>query len=196
LQPYEVIAAPYVCYLAPTTLTGPVGGFPNLDTAPPAPWTLVGTAGSKSYVNTGVTVSHTQTLGTFVPAGSPAVRKAWRQTEELTISFSIADMSPAQYALQLNNAAVVSQAASGGAPGDQHFEAMRGVLVQSFALLLRGISPFQEAYSAQYEVNAAYNAGAVAPVLSNQGPAVLAVEWHAYELVSGSLGVFRAANTP
>ena len=122
MQPYEVIAAPYVCYLAPTTLTGPVGGFPNLDTAPPAPWTLVGTAGSKSYVNTGVTVSHTQTLGTFVPAGSPAVRKAWRQTEELTISFSIADMSPAQYALQLNNAAVVSQAASGGAPGDQHFE--------------------------------------------------------------------------
>jgi hypothetical protein len=191
VQPYEVIASPYVCYLAPVGTA-----FPNLDTAPPAPWTTVGTAGSKSYVNTGVTVSQPQTIGTFVPGGSTAIRKAWRQTEELTVAFSLADMSPAQYALQLNNATVTPLAATGGAPGDQHLEVMRGVLVQSFALLLRGVSPFQEAYSAQYEVSAAYNAGNATPVFSNQGPAVLAVEWHAYELNSGSLGIFRAANTP
>jgi hypothetical protein len=178
-------------YLAPVATA-----FPNLDTAPPAPWTTIGTAGTKSMVNTGVTVSQPQTLGTFVPAGSAAIRKAWRQTEELTVALSLADMSPAQYALQLNNAAVSANVATGGAPGDQHFELMRGVLVYSFALLLRGVSPFQEAYSAQYEVSAAYNAGNAAPVFSNQGPAVLAIEWHAYELNSGSLGVFRAANTP
>lgn len=191
MQPYEVICSPYVVYIAPTGST-----FPNLDTSPPAPWTTIGTAGNKSYIDTGVTVSHPQTIGTFVPGGSTAIRKAWRQTEELSVAFSIADLSPAQYALELNNAAVVSQSATGGAPGDQHFEVLRGVNVNAFSLLVRGISPFNEAYSAQYEVAGAYNAGNAAPVFSKQGPAVLAVEWHAYEIIIGQLATFRAANTP
>jgi hypothetical protein len=63
-------------------------------------------------------------------------------------------------------------------------------------MIVRGISPFQEAYSAQYEIPAAYNSGEAAPVFSKQGPAVLAVEWHAYELFVGTLATWRAANTP
>lgn len=191
MQPYEVVCAPYVAYLAPVGTA-----MPNLDTAPPAPWTTLGTAGSKSYVDTGVTITHAQTIGTFIPGGSTAIRKAWRQSEELTVGFEIADLSPAQYALILNNATVIAAAASGGAPGDNHFEVMRGVQIGSFALLVRGISPYNEAYSAQYEVGAAYNAGVAAPRFSKQGPATLVVEWHAYELTSGSLATFRAANTP
>jgi hypothetical protein len=181
-----------VAYIAPVG-----SAFPNLDTpVTAAPWTTIGTAGSRSYIDAGVTVSHPQTIGTFVPGGSTAIRKAWRQTEELTVVFSLADLSPSQYALQLNNATVNSTVQTTGIPGDQHFEVMRGVLINSFALLVRGVSPFQEAYSAQYEISAAYNAGNAAPVFSKQGPAVLAVEWHAYELNLNSLATFRAANTP
>jgi hypothetical protein len=203
VQPYEVICAPYVVYVAPVGSSFPnldtsfgAGGFTSAQNSPPAPWTTIGTAGNKSYIDTGVTVSHPQTIGTFVPGGSTAIRKAWRQTEELTVAFSIADLSPTQYSFMINNATVVTQAATGGAPGDQHFEMLRGVLINSFSLLVRGVSPFQEAYFAQYEIGAAYNAGNAAPVFSKQGPAVLAVEWHAYELTVGTLATFRAANTP
>ena len=194
MQPFEVIVAPYTLYIAPGPLA--YSAFPNLDTTPVAPWTTVGTAGNKSYMNTGITVSQPQTIGTFVGAGSTAIRKAWRQTEEITIAFTLVDLSPAQYALQINNNAVSSTVATGGAPGDQHFEVFRGAGINAFALLLRGVSPINEAYSAQYEVPYAYNAGNAAPVLSNQGPAGLAVEWHAVEAVAGQLATFRAANTP
>lgn len=203
MQPYEVICAPWVCYLAPVGSAAPgldtsfgasIFGLPG--NTPPAPWTTLGTAGAKSYIDTGVTVTHSQTLGTFVPGGSTAIRKAWRQTEELVVTFSIADLTPVQYALQINNNAVVTQAASGGQPADQHFEVLRGVNVTSFAMLIRGISPFNENYFAQYEIPAAYNAGSAAPVYSKQGPAVLAVEWHAYELTIGQLATFRAASGP
>lgn len=191
MQPYEVICAPYVAYVAPTGTT-----FPNLNTAPATPWTTLGTAGSKSYIDTGVTVTHAQTIGTFVPGGSTAIRKAWRQTEELTVAFELADLSVAQYSLIMNNAVVAAQAATGGAPGDNHFEVLRGVQVTALALLVRGISPYNEAYSAQYEIPAAYNAGTPAPRFSKQGPATLVTEWHAYELNVGALATFRAANTP
>jgi hypothetical protein len=171
-----------------------IAGLPGI--VPPAPWTTLGTAGAKSYIDTGVTVTHSQTLGTFVPGGSTAIRKAWRQTEELVVTFSIADLTPAQYALQINGNAVTTSAATGGQPADQHFEVLRGVQVNSYSMLIRGISPFQEAYFAQYEIGACYNGGAAAPVFSKQGPAALAVEWHAYELVIGSLATFRAASSP
>jgi hypothetical protein len=202
MQPYEVICFPYVAYVAPVGSSFPPvsasfgsGGFSGPQNTPPAPWTTLGSSGNKSYIDTGVTVSHPQTIGTFVPGGSTAIRKAWRQTEELTCAFSLADLSPAQYAFTLNNATVTTVAQSTSS-GDEHFEVYRGVLVNSFALLVRGVSPFQEAYAAQYEIPAAYNAGNAAPVFSKQGPAVLAVEWHAYELTIGQLATFRAQQTP
>ena len=193
MQPYEVIAAPYTVYLAPQGTA-----FPTVDSNPStiSPWTTVGTAADRSYVDTGVTVTHSQTVGTFQGAGSTTIRKAWRQSEELVVAFSLADLSPAQYALVLNDATVSTTAASTAVPGDYHFEVRRGVFINAFAMLIQGVSPISEAYQAQYEISGCYDAGNEAPVYSPQGPAVLAVEFHAYEFVAGSLATWRAQSAP
>lgn len=191
MQPYEVICAPYTVYAAVVGTP-----FPNVDAAPATTWTQVGTSGSKNYTDTGVTVTHTQTVSTFTPAGSTTVRKAWRTDEGLTIGFEVADLSPAQYALLMDNIAVVTQAPTTALAGDQHFEVMRGVQVNQYALLVRGISPVNEAYTAQYEISSSFQMGNPAPRYSKQGPATLAIEFHAFELTPNHLATWRAQTAP
>jgi hypothetical protein len=193
MQPYEVICAPYVAYLAPTGTA-----FPSLTTDPSVttPWTTLGISGALSQTDTGVTVTNSQTISTFVPGGSTAIRKAWRTAEELMVALEIADMTTATYALIMNDATINTVAPTTSVPGDTHIEMKRGVQVAAFALLVRGISPYQEAYSAQYEIPACYDAGNPAPHFSKQGPATLTVEFHAYELTYGTLGTWRAQTAP
>lgn len=159
-------------------------------------WTQLGTSGSKNYSDTGVTVTHTQTIGTFIPAGGTTVRKAWRTEEGLTVAFELADISPAQYAYIIDQAAVQTVVQTTGVSGDQHFELMRGVQVKQYALLVRGVSPVNEAYNAQYEIASSFQMGNPAPNYSKRGPALLAIEFHAYELNPGQLCTWRAATTP
>lgn len=186
MQPYEIVCAPYTVY------TATVGtAFPAVDAAPGAGWTEVGTSGSKNYTDTGVTVTHGQTINTFVPAGSTTPRKAWRSGETLTVAFSLADVSPEQYALVLDNVAVTNTAAAAGVAGTKSFELMRGQQVNMYALLVRGISSVDESLTAQYEVPAAYQSGTPAPVYSKQNPAELAVEFSAFELTPGVFGTLR-----
>jgi hypothetical protein len=190
LQPFEVICSPYTLYAA-TVGTA----FPNIDTAPvtgTGGWTQIGTSGNKNYTDTGVTVTHTQTVSTFTPAGSTTVRKAWRTEEGLTVAFELADLSPAQYALMLDNVPVTVVAPSTAEGGYSQFELMRGVQVNQYSLLVRGISPINEAYTAQYQVSSAFMMGNPAPRYSKQGPATLAVEFHAYELTPGHLATWVA----
>ena len=194
MQPYEVVCSPYTVYAAAVGTA-----MPNLDVAPvtgTGAWTLVGTSGNKNYTDTGVTVTHTQTVSTFIPAGSTTVRKAWRTDEGLTVAFEVADLSPPQYALLLDNIALATTAPATGNPGDSHFQVMRGVQVNQYALLVRGISPVNEAYTAQYEVPSAFQMGNPAPRYSKQGPATLAIEFHAYELNPNQLAVWRAQSAP
>jgi hypothetical protein len=68
----------------------------------------------------------------------------------------------------------------------------RGTQVAGYAVLVRGISPFNDAFVAQYEVPACHQMGSPAPNFSKQNPSELALEWHAYELTVGNLCVFRA----
>jgi len=193
MQPFEVVCAPYTVYAA-TVGTN----FPNIDAVPttgPGGWTQVGTSGNKNYTDTGVTVTHTQTVSTFTPAGSTTVRKAWRTEEGVTFALEVADLSPAQYALILDNITVQTNAPSTTAGGDSHFELMRGVQVNQYALLVRGISPVNEAYAAQYEVPSAFMMGNPAPRYSKQGPATLAIEFHAFELTPNHLATWRAQSS-
>jgi hypothetical protein len=191
VQPFEVVCSPYTVYAASVGAS-----FPLTDASPSTAWTLVGTSGNKNYTDTGVTVTHTQTVSTFTPAGSTTVRKAWRTDEGLTVGFELADLSPSMYALLLDNISVSTVVASTAAPGDSHFEVMRGVEVNQYALLVRGISPVNEAYTAQYEISSAFQMGNPAPRYSKQGPATLVIEFHAYELTPGHLATWRAQSAP
>lgn len=191
MQPYEIICAPYNVYAAPVGTA-----MPLIDAAPITPWLLIGTSGNKNYSDTGVTVTHTQTVSTFIPAGSTTVRKAWRTEEGLTVGFELADLSPTQYALMMDDVSVTTVNATTAQAGDQHFEVMRGVQVSQYALLVKGISPINENYSAQYEIASSFQMGNPAPRYSKQGPAMLAIEFHAYELNPDELATWRAQSTP
>jgi hypothetical protein len=96
----------------------------------------------------------------------------------------------------LDNVAVSPQAPTTGQGGDSHFELMRGVQVNQYSLLVRGISPINEQYNAQYEVTSAFMMGNPAPRYSKQGPATLAIEFHAYELTPNHLATWRAQSAP
>lgn len=184
--PFEILASPYDVYVAPTGTA-----MPKVDAAPASAWALLGTLGSRNQTEDGVTVTNSQTLGEFTSAGSTVVRKRWRQAEGVTIALTLADMSVGQYAMSLD-AAVTVQAPATATAGDSHFEMYRGPQAASYALLCRGISPFNDTFVAQYEVPAVHQMGNPAPKFSKQAPAELALEYHAFELTAGNLCVFRA----
>jgi hypothetical protein len=193
MQPFEIVCAPY------TVWTAPVGtAFPTVDEdpTPPTPpstpgWVTWGTSGDKNYTDDGVAISHGETVNTFTPAGGTMPRKAWRTDETLTISFTIADLSPEQYAMALDNAAITTVAATGSVAGTKSFELMRGVEVGMAACLVRGISPVDETLTAQYKIPAVYQSGTPAPTFSKQNPAELAIELTAFELTPGTIGTLE-----
>lgn len=189
--PFEIVTSPYDVYAANTGAP-----FPALDAAPAsapasAAFTLIGTSGSRNQTEDGVTITNSQTVGEFTSAGSTVVRKRWRQAEGITVAITLADTSVPQYALSLD-AAVTTVAPGTAQAGESHFEFYRGPQVASYALLCRGLSPFNDTMVAQYELPAVHQMGNPAPRYSKQGPAELALEWHAFELTPGKLCVFRA----
>jgi hypothetical protein len=143
-----------------------------------------------------VAVALPQTINTFTPAGSTAVRKAWRVDEGIQISVSLADMTLEQFSTVMGGLAISAAAGAAGPPvvtGNKSVEILRGPLVNAVAFLVRGISPYDETKLAQFEIPGAYQAGNPSPTFSKANPAELSTDWHAYELNVGHLGTFRAA---
>lgn len=180
--PFEVIAAPADVYVAATG-----AAFPLVDAAPAsATWTLLGVVGMKDQSQDGVTVTNSQTMGEFTGAGGTVVRKRWRQAEGVTVAVTYADLSAPLYAMSLDAALTVTAPAS-ATPGTSKFEMYRGTQVAAYALIVRGLSPFNDTMVAQYQVPGVHQMGNPAPKYSPAGPAELALEYHAFELVTGQL---------
>ena len=176
MTPFEIVAAPLEVWL------GTVGAeFPDVDETPHSSdgWILLGTSGDLNYTDKGVTVTHDQKISEFIPAGSTGPRKAWRTEEHLQIDLELADVSAAQYAQVLNDAAVSQHAAATGNPGYSEFDLLQGLDVAVFALLARGLSPADDAMAAQYQVPIAYQSAAPKPVYAKGAPALLAVQFDA-----------------
>lgn len=188
--PFEIVCAPYTVYVAPVGTA-----FPAVNAAPASTWSLSGTSGNKNYTDAGVAVTHGQTISEFTPAGSTTPRKVWRTGETLQVGYTLADVSPTQYATVMNNATLNTVASASGSPGNQNFELYRGVQVATNAILVRGISSINEIYNAQYEIPCAYQGSSPAPVYSKANPAELAVEWHALELTPNVFGTLRVQST-
>lgn len=186
MQPYEIIGAPLTLWLAAVGTA-----FPDVDETPSGSWIKVGTSGDKNYTEDGVTVSHSQSVEVFRGAGTTGPRKAWRTEEDLTIGVSLADLSPAQYAQALNNAAVTTVAAGSGTPGTKRFDLQQGLEVEAYALLARGLSSVDEALAAQYEVPVCYQSGSPEVSYTKGSAAVLELEFTAIEDASSGFGVLR-----
>jgi hypothetical protein len=183
----EVIAAPFTAWV------GAVGtAFPPLSTEESAfasTWTKVGTSGTKNYSESGVTLTHTQTQATFISAGAGVPRKVWRTDEGLQVAFDLVDLSPAQYALVMDNATVTHVT---GANAEYSFELQRGIKVHAYALLLRGPSTTNETKFSQFEINACYQSSNPAPKFATKGgPAMLALQFDTLEMEAGKFATFR-----
>ncbi len=170
----EVLVEPFEGFVAPVGTA-----FPACSATPSGEWKAVGKQGDKSYSEAGATVTMSQTLSTFTPAGSPRPRKTWRTEQLWECAFEVADMSPETIALLMNNNAVVGAA-------EKKVSLAMGFQIHLFAFLLKGPSPLTEGKFSQFEVATAYQAANPSPKLAAKGaPALLAVQFMAVEAESG-----------
>ena len=174
--PYEIIMAPFTVWIAPTGTA-----FPDVDTAPGAGWTLLGTSGDENYAENGVTVEHDESISLFRSLGRTGARKASRTQEDLKISLELADLTLEQYRRALSDNAITTVAAGVGTPGYKKLGLSKGVDVALYALLVRGPSPYMADGAAQYEVPICFQSGKPKPVMKKSDAAVLALEFTALE---------------
>lgn len=167
-SPDEITASPLTIYLADVGTA-----FPAIDDleADFVGWDKLGENGDNNYDDSGVQVAHTEDVFDFTPAGSTMPVKRFRTAESFQVTLNLVDIGPVAYAKVMNDATVTTVAAGGGAAGEKHFSLFRGIQVNSFAMLARGVSPVDNDLNLQYEfgktfvsVNGTvtYNKGAVA----------------------------------
>lgn len=170
--PNEVVADPLTIYLAPVGFA-----FPAIDEIPIGTlgWEKLGTEGSLNYDSSGVSVSHSETVNDFVPAGSTMPTKRFRTAESFEIKLNLVDISPDVYAKVMNDATVTDVAAGSGVAGESWFSLFRGINVASFAVLARGQSSVDNDMNLQYEFSKAF-VSVNGDVVWNKGtPAMLPV---------------------
>lgn len=175
--PYEIIAAPLTLWLAPIGTA-----FPLIGAAPAAGWTKIGTNGDRNYTDDGVTVSNSQSFEQARPAGALGPVKAFRTEEDQVISLTLMDMTLEQVQIALGGVAPTTTAAGVGTAGTKKIGLSRGRAVKEYALLARGVSPYQdETMALQYEVPRVYQSGSPETVFKKGEPAGVALEFTALE---------------
>lgn len=172
--PFEIIAAPFTVWFAPLGTT-----FPLIDAVPAAPWAKVGSSGDLNYLTDGVKIKHSQAMSLFRALGDAGSRKAFRTEEDLMVSLVLADLSLEQYAHALNSNTVTTTAAGSGTAGFKSMGLSRGFSVATYALLVRGPSPYGENWNMQFQVPRAAQTGSPEAVMRKGDPAGLALEWTA-----------------
>lgn len=189
----EVIGNPYSIWVAPVGTTPPA-----IDAAPSASWFLLGTNGINNQGSDGVTVNLGETISSFTPAGDTLKVKDWRTDEDLSVAFSLVDLTVEQFAKIMDDAAVTTVAASSGVAGQKSLKLKRGINLKYYALLARGLSPYDDgtgAFNAQYEFTRVCQTGSQAPKYLKGTPAELAVEFSIRGDVAGNdPALYRAQN--
>jgi hypothetical protein len=176
MTPYEIIGAPLTLWLAPIGTA-----FPLVDVTPAGTWVKIGTNGTRSESDDGVTVTHSQTLTKVRPGGATGPVKAFRSEEDLMIKLVLWDLTLEQYMLALNSNTLTTTAAATGTAGFKKLGLSRGTSVKEYALLARGVSPYDEAMTAQYQVPRCYQSASPAPAFKKGVPAGLDLEFTALE---------------
>lgn len=176
MTPYEIVGAPLTVWLAPVGTA-----FPLIGAAPAGAWTKIGTNGTRNQAEDGVTVKHSQTLQKVRPGGALGAVKAFRTEEDLSFGFTLWDLTLEQYAMTLNGNTISTTAAGVGTAGFKKLGLSRGLLVKEYALLARGVSPYDEAMSAQYQVPRCYHSGSPDVAFRKGVPAGLRFDFEALE---------------
>ncbi|MCX9146620.1 hypothetical protein [Erythrobacter sp. WG] len=198
MTPFEIIGAPLTLWVAPIGTA-----FPTISAAPGVGWTLVGTNGDRNYENGGVTVTHRKTYDKVRTAGATGPVKAFLSEEDLMFGVTLLDITLEQYALALNGNTITTVAPATGQPGTKRIGLSEAPgLTKEYALLARGLSPYNEALGMQFEIPRCFQSGAPAPVFRKGGTgAGLALQFEALENLAATnaqerFGVIRAAHLP
>lgn len=176
MEPYEIVGQPLELWLAPVGTA-----FPAIDDAPANTWVLVGTSGDRSQTEEGVTVTHSQTINKVRAGGSVGAIKAFRPEEDLMFRVTLMDVSLEQYKVAVNGNALTTTAAGVGTAGTKKMGLSRGKDVTVYALLARGVSPYDPTYTAQYQVPRCYVSGSPAIVYRKGQPAGIELTFEALE---------------
>ena len=183
--PLEIIAAPFTVWRAAVGTA-----FPVVDAAPSGSWTKVGTQGAINYAESGVTVKKSQSLKFWRGLGAAAPIKAFRESEAITISFTLMDLTLEQYSAALNANTISTTAASSGVAGFKSIPMESGLIVAQYALLVRGVSSHYDGVG-QYEVPIVVQSGEPEVVFVKADPAGLALTFEGLRHASLGLGLLR-----
>jgi hypothetical protein len=174
--PYEIVGQPLALWLAPVATA-----FPLVDAAPSGTWVLIGTSGKRSQDESGVAVTHNQTINEVRPGGALGPVKAFRSSEDLKFKLTIWDVTLEQVKLALNANTLTTVAASTGVAGYKKMGLSRGMNVTEYALLARGVSPYADLMNAQYQVPRCYMSNSPTIVYKKGMPAGVELEFTALE---------------
>lgn len=178
MSPFEIICAPMTVYIADVGTA-----FPALDAEPGAGWQLLGTNGARSMDESGVTVSHAKSYSKIRTAGASGAVKAVLENEDLMFRVNLLDVSLEGYQFALNGNPITTTAAASGAMASKQIGLSQSVgRTREFALIARGLSPYDEALPMQYCVPRCFDAGSPEPVFRKGGTgAMLALQLEALE---------------
>lgn len=198
MTPFEIIGAPLTLWVAPVGTA-----FPTVAAAPGVGWTKVGTNGDRNYENGGVTVTHGKTYDKVRVAGAAGPVKAFLSEEDLMFGLTLLDITLEQYQLALNGNTITTVAPASGQPGTKKIGLSEDVgRTKEYALLVRGLSPYNEALAMQYQIPRCFQSGAPAPVFRKGGTgAGLALQFEALEDLAATnaqerFGAIIAAHLP
>jgi hypothetical protein len=189
----EVVGTPYSVYVAAVGTA-----FPAVDAVPGTGWTLLGVNGINNQGDVGVTVNLGETTSDFTPAGDTLPVKEWRTAEALSVQFSLVDTTVEAFSAILDNAVITTVAPTTGAGGYKSIKLKRGITVATYAVLVRGLSPYDDGsgtFNAQYEFTRCSQSGSQAPKYVKGTPAELAVEFKILGDVSGTDPALYLAQT-
>jgi hypothetical protein len=181
-QPYEIVLAAQEIYWAPFGEP-----YPVMNTAPAGNWRLIGVAGSLNRSEDGVTLTTAQELFDVRVDGSAYPVKQGRLSEELTIAMTMYDMTLETLALVFNNNAVTTLA---GPPQHKMLQLERGALVTSFAMIIKGPSPYNDALTMQFELHKVSNRGASEIAMRRTAAAGVRMEFIAQADTSKPVGQY------
>jgi len=198
MTPFEIIGAPLTLWVAPVGTA-----FPTIAAAPGAGWTKVGINGDRSYENGGITATHGKAYDKVRTAGASGPVKAFLSEEDLMFGVTLLDITLETYQLALNGNTITTVAPAAGQPGTKRIGLSESVgRTKEYALLARGLSPYNEALAMQYCVSRCYQSGAPAPVFRKGGTgAGLALQFEALENLAATseeerFGYILAAHLP
>ena len=185
--PFEVMGAPHEVLIAPVGETRPA-----LNADPGVNWELVGKRGNRSYAEEGVRVNSPAAYNYFRGYASAAPLKAFRSEEDVIVGVTLADMTLESLVYAFNK--ILTDIVDVGVT--RTLGLSRGLGVKTFALLVRGPSPYMDDGVAQFWLPSVCNVSSVDLALRRDNGTAYPLEFRAIwydEADSGEeLGVYEA----